>query len=90
VYQFNRKKLPKSFSHYFAYSFDILSYSMRHTANNHIFIPCFAIYTSRSRCSIKYAGAKIWNNIPTDIKNESFIKFKERYKKLLLNEYIVE
>jgi len=46
--------------------------------------------TSKSQRFIKHARAKIWNNIPTNIKNKSFIKFKERYKKLLLNKYIVE
>jgi len=88
MYQFNRKKLPTYFSHYFTYSSDISSYSTRHTANKHNFIPRFA--SSKSQRSLKYAGAKIWNNIPTDIKNKSFIKFKERYKKLLLIKYIVE
>jgi len=74
--------LPTNFSHYFADSSDISSYSTRHTANNHIFIPRFA--TSKSQRSINHAGANIWNNIPTDIKNESLIKFKERYKNFFL------
>jgi len=78
MYQFNHKKLPTNFSHYFTYSSDISSYSTRHTANNHIFIPRLA--SSKSQRFLKCAEAKIWNKIPTDITNDSFIKFKERYK----------
>jgi len=63
--------LPTNFSHYFAYSSNISSYVLNAaycTTNNHIFISRFA--ASKSQRSIKYAGAKIWNNIPTDIKNK--------------------
>ena len=81
MYQFTHSKLPLNFNHYFAYSSDVLSYSTRHTSSNEIFLPRFM--SSKTQHSIKYIGAKIWNNIPSDLKNASYSKFKESYKKFL-------
>ena len=36
---------------------------------------------------MKYIGAKIWNNIPSDLENASYLKFKESYKKFLFSKY---
>ena len=83
--QFTHSKLPLNFNHYFAYSSDVSSYSTRHTSSNDIFLPRFM--SSKTQHSIKYIGAKIWNNIPYDLKNASYSKFKESYKKFLLSKY---
>ena len=77
MYQFTHSKLPLNFNHYFAYSSDVSSYSTRHTSSNDIFFPRFM--SSKTQHSIKYIGAKIWNNIPSDLKNASYSKFKESY-----------
>ena len=37
MYRFTHSKLPLNFKHYFAYSFDVSSYSTRHTYSNDIF-----------------------------------------------------
>ena len=75
MHQFTHSKLPLNFNHYFAYSFDVSSYSTRHTSSNDIFLPRFM--SSKTQHSIKYIGAKIRNNIPSDLKNASYSKFKE-------------
>ena len=41
--------------------------------------------SSKTQHSMKYIGAKIWNNIPSDLKNAPYSKFKESYKKFLLS-----
>ena len=43
--------------------------------------------SSKTQYSIKYIGAKIWNNIPSDLKNAYYSKCKESYKKFLLSKY---
>ena len=62
MYQFTHSKLLLNFNYYFAYSSDVSSYSTRHTSSNDIFLPRFM--SSKTQHSIKYIGAKIWNNIP--------------------------
>ena len=37
--------------------------------------------------SLKYIGPKIWNDISLKIKNSSFLKFKELFKKNLTEKY---
>ena len=54
------------------------------------FYPVYSVHTSRSQRSIKYAGAKIWNNIFSEIKKLPFHKFKEIYKNVLLHNYNAE
>ena len=85
MYLFTYSKLPLNFNHYFAYSSHVSSYSTRHASSNDIFLPRFM--SSKTQHSIKYIGAKIWNNIPSDLKNASYSKFKESYKKFLLSKY---
>ena len=85
MYQFTHSKLPLNFNHYGAYASDVSSYSTRRTSSNDIFLPRFM--SSKTQHSIKYIGAKIWNNIPSDLKNTSYSKFKESYKKFLLSKY---
>ena len=85
MYQFTHSKLPFNFKHYFAYSSDVSSYSTCHSFSNDIFLPRFM--SSKTQHSIKYIGAKIRNNIPFDLKNTPYSKFKESYKKFLLSKY---
>ena len=79
------RKLSLNFKHYFAYSSDVSSYSTRHTSSTDIFLPRFM--SSKTQHSIKYIVAKIWNNIPSDLKNVSYSKFKDSYEKFVLSKY---
>ena len=83
--QFTHSKLPLNYKHYFAYSSDVSSYSTRHNSSYDIFLPRFM--SSKTQPSIKYIGAKIWNNIPFDLKNAPYLKFKESYKKFLRSKF---
>ena len=85
MYQFTHSKLPLNFKHYFAYSFDVSSYSTRNSSSNDIVLTRFM--SSKTQHYIKYIGAKIWDNIPFDLKNAPYSKFKESYKKFLLCKY---
>ena len=85
MYQFTHSKLLLNFKHYVAYLSDVSSYSTRHSSSNDIFLPRFM--SSKTQHSIKYIGAKIWNNMPFDLKNAPYSKFKESYKKFLLSKY---
>ena len=85
MYQFTQGKLPLNFKHYFAYSSDVSSYSTHHTSRNDIFLPQFMSSKTQHSINLKYIGAKLWNNIPSDLKNASYSKFKESYKKFLLS-----
>ena len=42
--------------------------------------------TKRTQFTIKFMGAKVWNLIPTTVRNLAISKFKKQYKNLLLNE----
>ena len=75
MYQFTHSKLPLNFKHYFAYSSYVSSYSTRHSFSNDIFLPRFM--SSKTQHSMKYIGAKIWNNNPFDLKNAPYSNFKE-------------
>ena len=85
MHKFSHKKLPINFNYYFNCISGISSYKTRHVSKNNIFLP--RAHTSRSQRSIKYTDAKIWNNIPFEIKKLPFHKFKEIYKNFLLHDY---
>ena len=73
-----------------AYISDILkfssneTYNLRSASHNDITIPRYRTnYAKKSFC---YTGAKVWNNIPIEIRNaNSLSSFKTRYKKNILN-----
>ena len=85
MHQFTHKKIPDIFCHYFTYSNDIFKYSTRNSANYNLYLPQFS--SNRTLRSIKYADAKIWNNIPSRFKQFSYPKFKFFYKQYLLEKY---
>ena len=45
-------------------------------------VPLFK--TKRTQQSIKYAGVKLWNSIPSELRDLSFKQFNKEYKNLLL------
>ena len=40
--------------------------------------------------SLKYLGPKIWQSVPTEIKDKSFDTFKSKFKKHLIQSYNVD
>ena len=65
MHKFSHKKLPINFNDYFNCISEVSSHTTRHVSNNNIFL--LRVHTSRSQRSIKDVGAKIWNNIPSEI-----------------------
>ena len=88
MHKFSHKKLPINFNDYFNCISEVSSQKTRHVSDNNIFLP--RAHTSRSQRSIKCTRAKIWNNIPSEIKKLPFHKFKEIYKNFLLHNYNAE
>ena len=64
---------------------NISSRLTRQTSNNNIFLLRFR--NLRCQRSLKYIGPKIWIDILLEIKNCSFVKFKELFKKHLIEKY---
>ena len=53
---------------------------------NAIHIPRF--YSAKCHRSFKYIGTKIWNNIPQELKDHPYSKFKITYKKQLIQKCV--
>ena len=86
MHQFSQNKLPCRFRHYFSHPSDRHTHSTRHASGKNISLPRFS--STKTQRSIKYIGAKIWNDIPLDLKQLSYNKFKFSYKQFLLSQYI--
>ena len=77
-------RLPSHFDHYF--SVPMHPFNTRSKAEHYLQTPK---YVSRfGQSSIKYAGPKIWNNIPSHIRDiQQRGNFKSEFKKYLLSLY---
>ena len=86
MHQFTtHRKTPTTFNTYFSYTMNVSSCLTRQVYNNNIFFAPFQKSTMPTL--IKIHWTKIWNNIPLEIKNSSFLKFKEQYKKHIIEKY---
>ena len=65
VYKQQNNMLPSVFNNYYAKNHTIFTRSTRQS--NDLHLPFFRL--SGGQKSLKYYGAKIWNDLPTDIKN---------------------
>ena len=54
---------------------------------NAVHIPRFS--TAKCQRSFKYIGTKTWNNIPQELKDYPYSKFKLTYKKQLIQRYVL-
>ena len=83
--KFKMKTLPKCFENYFQLASQVHIYSTRFAANENWSVPRFKkIYTQRS---VKYKGTKLWNALPTDLRDsylKSYSIFVNRLKQFLL------
>ena len=85
MYQHSKQALPPCISSFFSPISSIHSRRTRSSTKKNLYIPKFSF--SRCQKSIKYQGAKIWNSIPINIRDQNFNKFKSNFKNLLLEKY---
>ena len=85
MYQHSKQALPPCISSFFSHISSIHSHRTRSSAKKNLYIPKF--YFSRCQKSIKYQGAKIWNSVPTNSRDQNFNKFKSNFKNSLLKKY---
>ena len=88
MHKHTRKKLPTSFSTFFAPVKAIHTRSTRLASSElNLYLPRYK--SQKLQKSFKYQGVKIWNSIPQDLKQLPFNRFKTKYKKHLLSKYTV-
>ena len=78
MHQYSNKHLPICFTSFFTQTSSIHNRSTRSNIRNDLYLPHFL--SSRCQQSIKYQGAKIWNSISPNIRNQSFNTFKRDIK----------
>ena len=84
MHKYYLKCLPSSFNNYFTLVSSIHSCHTRNTAkSNQYFLPQFS--TSLLLRTIKFKGAKLWNDIPENLRKLSHKQFLLKYKAMLLN-----
>ena len=64
---------------------DLHTYNPRRKLKCNYFLP--RVQTTQAQSSIQFLGAKIWNQIPTEIRKMNFFKSKKELKILFLSQY---
>ena len=85
MHQHSKQNLPPTISNLFKPLSNIHNRITTSVSLNHIYVEKFS--TLRCQRSIKYQGAKIWNAIPLELRDQSYRNFKLNYKKILLERY---
>lgn len=85
MHQYSNGNLPVCFNKYFEEVANLHAHDTRSTSSNWLFIPRFI--SGRSQRSIKFAGAKVWNDIPESLKCLPYHLFKNEYIKSALLSY---
>ena len=80
----NKSKMPAVFHDVITQASDVHQYNTRYSANKNLHRPF--VRTNYGQHTFKYMITKIWENIPTTIKNHKFHRFKASYKQFLLSE----
>ena len=80
--------LPDALSNLFTLSNSVSHKSTRSTnaRSKRLYIPPYK--TNRPQKCMKYQGSKIWNDISSEIQNSTTKKFKVKFKKHLLQQYL--
>ena len=87
VYKSLNGLLPSPFHNYFLLNNTVHNHETRQAVKGDIFPPITNSFLYGLR-SIKYFGAKLWNDLPTFIKNSvSFNVFKSKLMEFLINSY---
>ena len=85
MHRYYLKKLPKSFGDFFTLALSVHSRFTRNSLKiNQYFIP--QVSTNLLQRCIKFKSAKIWNNIPDDLKQKTHNLFKLKYKAHLIHQ----
>ena len=61
------------------------SYHTRRKQSKNYFIP--RVKTTQSQNSLTYMGPKVWNEIPLNVKNMKYCKFKNELKRRMISDY---
>ena len=85
MYQFSKQTLPSHLNCLFDPLSTVHERCTRSKSKQNLDIP--KLSTSRCQNSFKYQGSKICNSVTTDLKQQTFRKFKINYKNLLLESY---
>ena len=85
VFNYLNGCLPSAFKSYFTDLSDIHNYNTRSKSNKNLYLP--KIKLNYGKFGVKYAAAKIWNEIPLRIKQHQSLKnFRDAYKQHLISE----
>ena len=82
MHEINNNSCPSSISHCFTHSRQIHKYNTRHCVSNNFYIK-YSRLNGVGTSFVRY-GAKVWNNISTDVRELGRIKFNKIIKKSLL------
>jgi hypothetical protein len=86
MYKFNRLETPSAFKNYFTKTSNISNKSTRQTSTNNLYIPRYR--TNKLQRCIKYQGVKVWNSVPTELKNLALnYSFNRQLKEFLISSY---
>ena len=85
MHSYYHKKLPAAFDEYFKPATIHHNYTTRSTTNQNYFLQ--RMNTNRGQSSCSFAGTKIWNTIPLEIKLLSLYSFTNYFKKILIDIY---
>ena len=84
MYKYKAKKLPSNFTGYFEEIGENHQYNLRSIAQHNLQPSRFK--TKYGKKKIQYDGTKIWNNIPTTIKESKTVNsFSGLYRAYILN-----
>ena len=84
IYQWSHKLLPPCFSEYFKFTSSVHSHSTRQSCNRNLYVDT----TQYGLCSLKFAGPRLWNSLPTCITNTSSLRIlRKTLKTSILNYY---
>ena len=85
LYLYHVNDLPEIFETYFLSIDHAHHYNTRSKSNANYFVN--SVRTNSGKNSIKFLGARLWNQIESQLKLNSYYRFKKEHTKLLLGCY---
>ena len=83
MYRAMNQLVPEQISEMFTHLSTYDSYQTRSAVNGNLYVPTSQLFTEQR--SLSYAGSKLWNEIPFEIRNaDSLNNFKTNFKAYLL------
>ena len=87
IYQWSHKLLPPCFSEYFKFTSSVHSHSTRQSCNRNLYVASVNT-TQYGLRSLKFAGPRLWNSLPTCLTNTSSLRiFRKTLKTSIPNYY---